>query len=444
MRSPCDLSMSLPASATGRRCRASEIDAFVAGVTDGSIPDYQASALLMAIVLRGMSDEETGWLTDAMVRSGDRVDLSDIPGVKVGKHSTGGVGDKVSIVLAPLAAACGVDRAEDVGPRARAHRRHARQARIDSRVPHRPRRSTSSSGAARRRDRASSARRHRSRRPTRSSTRCATSPPPIESIPLISASIMSKKLAEGSDALVLDVKCGDGAFMKDRERRAGAGRSRWWRSARQAGVRTEAFITDMDAPLGRAVGNALEIVECLDTLKGSGSGRPDRRSSCALAARMLVLGGAESRRGRGDRSGSPQALASGRALRDVRADDRAAGRRPARRRRLFAAAVGAATRTICRAPRAGYRDGDEGRGDRAGEQRAGRGARTRSGDPIDHGVGIIMLAKPATRVRSGQPLLELHHRDGRGLEAATRAVRRGRSPSATRRRATAECAGRGR
>ena len=110
------------------------IDAFVHGVGDGSWADYQISALLMAIVLKGMTGEETAWLTDAMVRSGDRVRLDSIPGIKVGKHSTGGVGDKVSIVLAPIAAACGVRRAEDVGTRIGPYRRHARQARKHSRI----------------------------------------------------------------------------------------------------------------------------------------------------------------------------------------------------------------------------------------------------------------------------------------------------------------------
>ena len=113
------------------------IESFVRGVTDGSWEDYQASALLMAIVLKGMNAVETGWLTDAMARSGDRVILDHIPGIKVGKHSTGGVGDKVSIVLAPLAAVVRRGGAEDVGPRPRPHRRHARQAREHPRLPRR-------------------------------------------------------------------------------------------------------------------------------------------------------------------------------------------------------------------------------------------------------------------------------------------------------------------
>src|SRR5262245_26980483 len=244
------------------------IDAFVKGVGDGSWADYQVSALLMAIVLKGMNAEETAWLTDAMVRSGDRVNLDDIPGIKVGKHSTGGVGDKVSIVLAPLAAACGVvvpkmsgrglghtggtlDKLESIpGFQVSLSLEEFKSAlrdngcclisQTDSIVPA---------------DRALYA------------LRDVTAT--IESLPLIASSVMSKKIAEGSNAVVLDVKCGRGAFMKlpkhaDQLARALVS------IGTHAGVRTEAFITPMDTPLGCAVGNALEIRECIETLRGEG------------------------------------------------------------------------------------------------------------------------------------------------------------------------------
>jgi pyrimidine-nucleoside phosphorylase len=389
-----------------------EIDAFVAGVTDGSIPDYQASALLMAIVLRGMTDRETGWLTDAMVRSGDRVDLSDIPGVKVGKHSTGGVGDKISVILAPVAAACGVivpkmsgrglghtggtvDKLESIpGFRIDLTIAEFKQALRDV-------------GTAIIGQTASLAPADKKLYALRDVT--AT----VESIPLISASIMSKKLAEGSNALVLDVKCGDGAFMKDPERARMLAAS-MVAIGRQAGVTTEAVITDMEAPLGRAVGNALEIVECLDTLKGRGPADVTEEVTY-LASRMVLLSGQE----QSETAATTRvaaALSSGRALDTfARMIERQGGNpRIVDDDSLLPSASG---REVCCAPRAGYVTAVKAEAVGRASNVLGAG-RSKVGESVDHGVGLIACVKPGELVTAGQPLLELHHRNGRGVEAA--------------------------
>jgi pyrimidine-nucleoside phosphorylase len=396
----------------GQALSRDEIDAFVRGVTDGSVPDYQASALLMAIVLRGMTDDETGWLTAAMVRSGDRVDLSDIPGVKVGKHSTGGVGDKISIVLAPVAASCGVIVPKMSG-RGLGHTGGTLDKlesipgfRIDLTIDQ-FKQALRDVGTAIIGQTASLAPADKKLYALRDVT--AT----VESIPLISASIMSKKLAEGSNALILDVKCGDGAFMKDPERARMLAAS-MVAIGRQAGVRTEAVMTDMEAPLGRAIGNALEIAECIATLKGSG---PPELAEVVkhLACRMVLLAGRET----DPAAAATQvagALASGRAL-DTFA--RMIERQGGNPRVVEDASLlpSAPDREFCRAPRDGYLTAL--RAEAVGRASNVLGAgRSKVGEAVDPGVGIVSLVTPGDAVKHGQPLLEVHHRSGRGLEAA--------------------------
>jgi pyrimidine-nucleoside phosphorylase len=389
-----------------------QVEAFVRGVTDGTVPDYQASALLMAIVLKGMSDEETAWLTDAMVRSGDRVDLSDIPGVKVGKHSTGGVGDKTSIVLAPVAAACGVVVPKMSG-RGLGHTGGTLD-KLESIPGFRIALSIDEFKAVLRDvgtciigQTASLAPADKKLYALRDVT--AT----VESIPLISASIMSKKLAEGSNALVLDVKCGDGAFMKDPERARQLAAS-MVAIGRQAGVRTEAVITDMDSPLGCAIGNSLEIIECLDTLKGQGP--PDLAAVITrLASRMVVLAGLAS----DDRAATDRvthAIGSGRALETFARMVARQGGNP-RVTENYALLPSAPGRAACTATQAGYLTAIKAEAVGKASNVLGAGRAT-VGESIDHGVGVLVLAKPGDRVTRGQTLVELHHRDGRGVEEA--------------------------
>ena len=396
----------------GRALSREEIDWFVAGVTAARIPDYQASALLMAIVLRGMTPQETAWLTDAMVRSGDRVDLSDVPGTKVGKHSTGGVGDKVSIALVPIAAACGVVVPKMSG-RGLGHTGGTLD-KLESIPGYRINLTIDEFKRILRSVGASIIGQTGSLAPadtTIYALRDVTGT--IESIPLIASSIMSKKLAEGSDALVLDVKTGDGAFMKDLAGSRALAET-LVAIGTQAGVRTEAVISDMDAPLGRAVGNTLEIIESLEMLKGNGP-RELVGVTTRLAARMMVLGGVET-----DAAAAmarvEDALASGRALQTFARMVEAHGgnARVAEDYSLLPSTPG---RELVRASRRGFVV-------RVAAASIGRAShvlgagRTRVGDAVDHGVGVIVLAKPGDEVRDNQPLLELHHRDGRGLDQA--------------------------
>ena len=388
------------------------IDAFVASVTNDSWPDYQASALLMAIVLRGMSAEETAWLTDAMVRSGRRVDLSRIAGPKVGKHSTGGVGDKVSIVLAPVAAACGVVVPKMSG-RGLGHTGGTLD-KLEAIPGFRVALSTDefigilqTVGCcliSQTKDIAPADKKLYGLRDVTAT---------VESIPLISASVMSKKIAEGSSALVLDVKCGSGAFMKTLEDARALARS-LVSIGTSHGVRTEAFITAMDAPLGRAIGNALEIAECVATLKGRG---PDDLASLVvrLATRMVWLAG-QAPTESGAEAQVRDALGSGAALAKFSA--------------MIARQGGDATIVddAKRLPQARHRRSVAARSSgyvhRLDAELVGRASmllgagRETVNDTIDRGAGIVIHAKPGEAVKSGAPILDLHYNEERQLAEA--------------------------
>lgn len=279
-------------SIKGQSLSREEIDFMVRSYTDGSIPDYQMSAFLMAVYFNGMTFEETGYLTDCMLHSGDVIDLhnSSVPGLSgpfVDKHSTGGVGDKISLPLAPIVAAAEVqipmmsgrglghtggtlDKLESVAGY-NVHLSSDEFARLISKTGYAMMGQTERIAPADRKMYA---------------LRDVTGT--VESIPLITSSILSKKIAEGSDALVFDVKCGLGAFMKD-ESSAEQLATFLVKTSQTMGKKAVALITAMDSPLGYKVGNYLEVEETLECLQGKG---PDdvMNLTYALGSRMLVLG----------------------------------------------------------------------------------------------------------------------------------------------------------
>jgi pyrimidine-nucleoside phosphorylase len=276
----------------GEELSSQEIREFIAGVTSGEVADYQATAFLMATLFQGMTFAETAALTQAMLESGERYDLSQIKGAKVDKHSTGGVGDKVSLILAPLAAACGL-KVPMMAGRGLGHSGGTLDklesiSGFDVRIPYaRFVQMLSEIGCAIIGQSDKIAPADKKLYALRDVT--AT----VECVPLIVASILSKKLAEGTDALVLDVKVGNGAFMKTRDQARKLSKA-LVQVARKMGLPCRALLTNMDQPLGYAAGNALEVAECIAVLRNEKneelSSLDLKEVTIQLCAHMLVLG----------------------------------------------------------------------------------------------------------------------------------------------------------
>ena len=287
-----------------------EIQFFVDGVTDGSIPDYQVSALLMAIVLNGMNERETSYLAKAMMHSGDVIDLTSIEGIKADKHSTGGVGDKTSMALGPLVAACGLKVAKMSG-RGLGHTGGTLD-KLESiegfncfLTEEEFKKQVSEVGIAIIGQTGDLVPADKKLYALRDVTGT------VESIPLIASSIMSKKLASGSDTILLDVKYGEGAFMhtiEDATKLAEAMIS----IGNSLGRNTMAMITDMNQPLGNTIGNAIEIKEAIETLKGHGP--KDFTELCMQAAEIMLMQGKVAQNKEEARKMLEEVVASGKAF----------------------------------------------------------------------------------------------------------------------------------
>ncbi|HYV45860.1 MAG TPA: thymidine phosphorylase [Myxococcaceae bacterium] len=400
----------IKAKRDGRKLEPSDILAFIDGYTEGEIPDYQMSALLMAIFFRGLEAEELGAWAKAMLESGDVLDLSDIDGVKVDKHSTGGVGDKVSLSLAPLAAACGV-LVPMISGRGLGHTGGTLDKlqsipgfRVDLTVDQ-YRRIVREVGACLIGQTDQLAPADKKLYALRDVT--AT----VESIPLIASSIMSKKLAEGVDALVLDVKVGSGAFMKTLEDARALAKT-MISIGTQMGRKVTALITDMDQPLGRAVGNALEVIEAVEMLRGRAPA-DYTEITMALTAEMLVLGG-EAKDEAEARTKLLESIKSGAALEQLKQIVSAQAGDPEAVEDYARLPTASAT-TEVPAPASGFvtKIDCEAVGLAAVALGAGR-ATTES--EIDPAVGFTLHKKVGEAVTAGEPMVRIHFNDSAKVE----------------------------
>ncbi len=396
-----------------------ELTFLVRGLLEGRVADYQMAAFLMAVVFRGMTREETAALTRVMRDSGRVVDLSGVPGAKVDKHSTGGVGDKVSLVLAPLVGAAGVpvpmvsgrglghtggtlDKLEAIAG-FRTDLSIERFVEQTARLRCALIGQTSEMAPADRRLYA---------------LRDVTAT--VESIPLITASILSKKLAEGIDALVLDVKVGRGAFMRE-EADARRLAESLVETARHAGLRVVACLTDMDQPLGLAVGNALEAAEAIHVLRGGrGPGLDEvREVTLVLGGWMLVLAGAAADPGEGA-AVLAELLDRGAGLDTFRAVVEAQGGDPSVLDDPGCLPL-APVELPVPAPRDGVVAGIDAFAVGQAAMRLGAG-RTLTEDAVDPGVGIVLAVKRGAAVRAEMRLARVYARNEAAAEVAVREV----------------------
>jgi len=388
----------------GGRLADDDIRWLIAAHARGDVPDEQMSALLMAIYFRGLEPAELRTWTEAMVESGHRLELGSVPWPTVDKHSTGGVGDKVSLILAPLVASCGAA------------------------VPQLSGRGLGHTGGTL--DKLESIPGWRAALPPEEMMSvlrrigcviCAAGPGlapadrrlyalrdvtgTVESIPLIASSIMSKKIAEGTAALVLDVKVGSGAFMPDLERARRLAQTMVALGG-EHGVRTSALLSRMDVPLGRAVGNAVEVEESVATLRGEGPADLVE-VTLALAGQMLALAGLD--------ADPAAALADGRALERFRAMIAAQGGA------LEAPLPRAAHAEAVAAPQGGWMQRLDARAVGVAAWRLGAG-RARQEHPVDPAAGVLCLVKPGEQVERGQPILELRSNDADRIAGARQAL----------------------